>query len=267
MPGQIIVFSDLDGSLLDHDTYAYDDALPALNVLRVSNIPLILCSSKTAAEMAPLRAVLGFADCAAIVENGAGILAPFAHIPEPAPHHARLLQIVKHLPAEPGNQFCGFTDWDNATLQKHTGLDASQAILAARRDYTEPGLWLGDDRARTEFIEILALAGVVAQQGGRFLTLGFATNKAQRMQEIVRTYATTQSGGVTSIALGDAPNDIDMLQQADYGIVIPNPAHAAIPKLTGESSGCIVRASEAGPAGWNATLLALLKKINQLDGD
>ena len=41
------IFSDLDGTLLDHDTYGYEPARPALALLGRKNIPLILCSSKT----------------------------------------------------------------------------------------------------------------------------------------------------------------------------------------------------------------------------
>ena len=73
MTARVIVFTDLDGTLLDHESYGYAPALPLLSRLRAAGIPLILASSKTAAEIAPLRADLGFADCPAIVENGAGI--------------------------------------------------------------------------------------------------------------------------------------------------------------------------------------------------
>jgi hypothetical protein len=70
----LIVFSDLDGTLLDHETYSWQPAAPALDALKQRGIPLILASSKTAAEIAGLRAEMGFADCPAIVENGAGML-------------------------------------------------------------------------------------------------------------------------------------------------------------------------------------------------
>ena len=88
MKGFLIVFSDLDGTLLDHDSYGYDAAAAALAALRARNIPLILCSSKTAAELVPLRAELGFENCAAIVENGAGILAARETRVTPEPSHA-----------------------------------------------------------------------------------------------------------------------------------------------------------------------------------
>ena len=66
----LIVFSDLDGTLLDHGNYSHSAAAPALARLRHLEVPLILASSKTAAEIVPLRDELGFSDCEAIVENG-----------------------------------------------------------------------------------------------------------------------------------------------------------------------------------------------------
>ena len=130
----IIVFSDLDGTLLDHETYAWDAAVPALGILRQRKIPLVLCSSKTAAEIFPLRAELGFADCPAIVENGAGLLPARTSRPTPPPTHARLLQVVQSLPPSLHESFSGFSSWSLEQLQANTGLDADGARHAACRD-------------------------------------------------------------------------------------------------------------------------------------
>ena len=68
----MIVFTDLDGTLLDHETYRFDAALPALETLAARGVPLVLATSKTAAEIGPIRQALG-RDVPAIVENGGGI--------------------------------------------------------------------------------------------------------------------------------------------------------------------------------------------------
>ena len=71
----LIVFTDLDGTLLDHDTYSWQEAAPALEALRIKGVPLILCSSKTRAEMLVLWQELGLSH-PFITENGGGIFAP-----------------------------------------------------------------------------------------------------------------------------------------------------------------------------------------------
>ena len=47
----LLVFSDLDGTLLDSHSYDWQPAAPWLSRLREANVPVILCSSKTSAEM------------------------------------------------------------------------------------------------------------------------------------------------------------------------------------------------------------------------
>jgi len=253
-----IVFTDLDGTLLDHQTYGYEAARPALARLRDRGIPLVLCTSKTAAEILALRDNPDFRDCAAIVENGAGLLDPGSREPVPTPTHARLMDLVDSLPGHLRNTFSGFSNWSLETLVEFTGLDTHSARRAARRDYSEPGLWQGSAQERREFEAELGRLGVVMQQGGRFLTLGFPASKADRMREMIAASEASRGVPVTAIALGDAANDIEMLEHADIGIVVPNPAHAGIPTLAGESRGRIMRATAAGPAGWNDSLLALL---------
>ncbi len=54
MNKHIVVFTDLDGTLLDHDSYSYTAAEPALDFIRNNNIPLIFTTSKTAIEVEEL---------------------------------------------------------------------------------------------------------------------------------------------------------------------------------------------------------------------
>ena len=57
-----IIFSDLDGTLLDHKTYTFDPALEALSIIKSRQIPLILSSSKTRAEIERIQSHLALKD-------------------------------------------------------------------------------------------------------------------------------------------------------------------------------------------------------------
>jgi hypothetical protein len=70
-----VVFTDLDGTLLDHDTYGWEEALPALERCKRLLIPIVLVSSKTRAEMDQLRIKLSIS-APFISENGGGIFSP-----------------------------------------------------------------------------------------------------------------------------------------------------------------------------------------------
>ncbi|MEM9392685.1 MAG: HAD-IIB family hydrolase [Pseudomonadota bacterium] len=249
----LIVFTDLDGTLLDHDTYSYEAARPALQNLARLGAPVILASSKTAAEIAPLREELRLSACPAIVENGAGVLEAASPPDEDSAVYGRLRQALAELPADIRRAYHGFGDMSVAEVADCTGLSLDKAALAKTRAFSEPGLWQGAADRLPGFLKALAQKGIAARQGGRFLTLSFGGTKADRMADIL-----AQFGSPFSIALGDAPNDIEMLERADLGIVIANPHSAALPPLAGETAGRIRRSTKPGPDGWNTEVLRVI---------
>ncbi|MBU2962272.1 HAD-IIB family hydrolase [Citreicella sp. C3M06] len=255
-----IVFTDLDGTLLDHDSYSYAAAQPALDALRRAGIPLILASSKTAAEIAPLHAALGLGDWPIIAENGAARLIPGAAVSDRSIYH-RLRSTLDALPADLRAPYRGFGDMDDAEVARITGLPLPGAALARARQYSEPGLWSGSAAGLDAFLAALGAQGITARRGGRFLTLSFGGTKAGQMAAIMRDL-----GRDTAIALGDAPNDIEMIETARYGIVIRNDHGSGIAPLAGEATGRILRSTSPGPKGWNTELLALLGRLGVTEG-
>jgi mannosyl-3-phosphoglycerate phosphatase len=233
----LIVFTDLDGTLLDHESYSFDPARPALDRLALAGIPLILASSKTAAEIDAVRRAVGCSDYPAIVENGAGLLD----------------QVSPYLRA----YFVGFSDLGVTGVARVTRLPPDNAALAAKRQFSEPGLWHGGPEDLYEFLHALERLGVVARRGGRFLTLSFGRSKADRMDEIAARY-----GNPPRLALGDAPNDREMIETADHGVIVANPHGAPLPPLSGEKAGRIQRTTAPGPEGWNTAVLELLDTLD-----
>ncbi|MEM5502218.1 HAD-IIB family hydrolase [Ahrensia kielensis] len=252
---KLLIFTDLDGTLLDHETYSYEAALPAIERLRQLDIGLVLASSKTAAEIAPLRAELGFSHCPAIVENGAGLLAPHMQAGEASGDYAKIQSALNTLPDELRSQFTGFSQMSVEDVIAMTGLTREASQLAKNRQFSEPGIFHGTSQQREMFLKAAKGAGLIAKQGGRFLTFSFGGDKAEQMQAILAK----QENETISIALGDAPNDIAMLEAADIGIIIPNPAHDKIKHLAGEDNGKIIRAFKKGPEGWNLNVLKLVE--------
>lgn len=246
---KLLVFTDLDGTLLDHDTYDYTAAQPALRMLKDKAIPLILASSKTGAELAEFRSALSLQAWPAIVENGAGELAPGDDPVFDPREYLEIRSILKHLPASMRQWFRGFGDMSLEQLTASTGLPAGSARLAQRRAFTEPGLFSGNEIEKQRFIAELDRHGISAKDGGRFLTLSFGRTKADGLYSISKRLCATHT-----IALGDAPNDRDMLLAATQAVIVRND-HA--PEI-GEVPGAL-RTELAGPAGWNKALLGLLQ--------
>ena len=254
---RIVVFTDLDGTLLDHETYSWAPAQPALDLAKANDIPVVLASSKTAAEIADIRAAIGFDHVPAIVENGAGILPPFAAAGDDRSVHDKIIAILNDLPADLRGGFEGFTDWGADGVARETGLPREQAIKAHARQFSEPGLWRGSADREAEFIHALMARGVHARRGGRYLTLSFGATKADRVSEIINSYAPCRS-----IALGDAPNDVEMLETADFGVIISNAHAKPLPPLPSEATGKIIRTTQDGPTGWNQAVTQFVSQYS-----
>lgn len=254
----LLVFTDLDGTLLDHHDYRFDAAKPALAALRARNVPVVLASSKTAAEIAPLHVELDLGDAPAIVENGAATIQPGTDASEDRSEYHALRQCLTDLPPQLRQAFRGFGDMSVADIVDVTGLEPAQASLARQRQFSEPGLWTGTEEERHDFEAALAEMGVTARSGGRFLALSFGGTKAQQMDGIIARFAPLRT-----IALGDAPNDVEMLKHADFGVIIRNDHGPGFPHLNAENTGQIRRTTACGPEGWNQAILDILKELDQ----
>ncbi len=250
----IVVFSDLDGTLLDHDTYGWDAAQPILDHLAAINAPVILATSKTAAEVLPLQDQMGLSGLPAIVENGAGLVG-LDGADAAANDYAKLRTCLDRVPHPLRSHFTGFGDLSVDQVADITGLTKSAAKGAKTRAFSEPGLWSGTDADKDTFIETLLKIGVHARMGGRFLTLSFGKTKKDRMADVSAHFAPD-----LTVALGDAPNDIEMLEMADYGFIINNPHHTALPPLAGETDGRILRTHASGPHGWAEAMTGFLSR-------
>ncbi|TPP10786.1 HAD-IIB family hydrolase [Rhizobium glycinendophyticum] len=256
-----LVFTDLDGTLLDHDSYSFEAARPALELLKARGIPLILASSKTEAEMRPIAEAIRISH-PMIVENGAGVVGMGQDDKGPdtqssSPYN-QLRSLLRKLPKELCGSFEGFGDWDVARISRETGLPLASAELARRRRFSEPGHFMGSEAQKRAFLDAIASEGFTAAQGGRFLTLMPKTSKAERMAEVVAHYQRGLDAPVRTVALGDAPNDLAMLEAADCGIIIVNPAHPPLPVMDRERRGKILRSQQAGPLGWNIMIHQLV---------
>ncbi|NEO25915.1 MAG: HAD hydrolase family protein, partial [Kamptonema sp. SIO4C4] len=93
---QLLIFTDLDGTLLGSDDYRYEAAVPAIAQLQQRAIPLIPVTSKTRAEVEVLRHALHLTD-PFIVENGSGIFIPVGdrHFTHEAEEHAQEYHLLR----------------------------------------------------------------------------------------------------------------------------------------------------------------------------
>ncbi|MCL7943992.1 HAD-IIB family hydrolase [Marinobacter sp. ATCH36] len=258
---RLIVFSDLDGTLLDHYNYDWSAARPALERLAAGGIPVVLNSSKTAGEVRVVRDDMGNAS-PFIVENGAAVIIP-ANCFGPGPEHVEtfgacreeILAVLAQLRDE-GFQFRSFSDMSAAELARHSGLSESAAELAKDRVGTEPLLWEGDEASLDDFRQKLAAQNCRLVQGGRFLHAMGIFDKADGVRFLLGKYEGQYAAEkIIAIALGDSPNDQYMLKEADIAVIIKG---VQSDRVSLPSQSRAIRSIKEGPAGWNECVLNLL---------
>jgi len=258
----LLVFSDLDGSLLDHHDYSFEAALPVLDTLRQRDIPLVLASSKTCEEMLELREMLGNHH-PFIVENGAAIYVPLDYFPrepapsvlrddyrvfEMAPARERWLAELALLQQEFPGQYESFHDAGVAGIAAMTGLSESQARAASRRCYSEPVRWLGAPEDEARFIQRLQQAGATVARGGRFLSVSGDCDKGRALAWLRNLYREANpAGAVADLAVGDSDNDRHMLEAAGTALLIRSPVHG-FPVLARDEG--VIFSDRFGPEGW-----------------
>lgn len=275
MSDSVLVITDLDGSLLDHYTYSYEAAQPMIDRLKRDGIPLVLCSSKTRAEMQQLRAELDLDD-PYIVENGAAIYLPKTACPDapegaesvddewrvafgrPRAHWGSLLQ---RLPDELRCAYRSFGSLTVGQIADMTGLSMEGARLAAQREFGEPLQWRGNVEEKQQLMARLEQLGARVLEGGRFLHVVGDWDKGRALQWLAAHMAKTTGQRPITIALGDSHNDVAMLEAADSAIVIRSPVHPA-PTLSRAEPALLTEAT--GPRGWAQ---GLSQTLDQLAGD
>jgi len=258
----LMVYTDLDGTLLDHDSYSFAPARPALERLAGLGVPVIPVSSKTLAELAELNRTLGLqGPC--IAENGGLIAIPrgyFALAPRwrsygdfelelMSPDYVEIARTLAEIRQQRGFDFAGFADLSAADVGALTGLETAEAERARQRLCSEPIVWRDSQPALDAFREELKLRDLALVKGGRFHhVLGCATDKATAIEKLAARYAGNGFTDFTRIALGDSPNDVSMLRSADVAVIIRRKDGSHLDVRT-DARRVLTRAS--GPRGWN----------------
>jgi len=252
----LIVFTDLDGSLMEHETYSIDPAREALDALAAREIPLVLNSSKTAEEMLSVQERLNL-HCPFISENGAALHRKTKPTLEFGTRRASWLEKIHQLREQHNYSFQGFSDWTSAEISAITGLDAEQALLAKTRLYSEPVLWRDSESALQSFQQQLSEMGLRILQGGRFKSIQGAYDKSDAMRTVIAEQREqNKQQEVITVALGDSPNDAAMLNSADIAVVIKSAKSNLIRCSEAKQ---IIHTKMPGPAGWNMAILYILK--------
>ena len=264
---RFVVFTDLDGTLLDPATYAWTAATRALEEIRRRKIPLVICSSKTRSEIEALRKELNNQD-PFIVENGGAIFIPDGYFPFIYPFskqitaysvielgmpYSRLTEALTKIALETGTKIKGYAQLTAEEIAKQTGLSVEEAQRAKQRDYDEPFV-VGSGIHPAPVLKAIERTGLRWTKGGLYYHLTGDNDKGKAVNLLTELFK-QKWGTATTIGLGDSLNDQPMLSVVDHPVLVQKPDGTYEDAIQPKG---LIKASGVGPAGWNSALLKLL---------
>jgi mannosyl-3-phosphoglycerate phosphatase len=267
-----VLFSDLDGTLLDRDTYSFSGAEEALCRIADLDVPLVLATSKTRSEVELYRQRLSNKQ-PFIVENGAAAFIPagyFSQLPSslsrtgdyfvielgvPRTAIRKVLDILKERIPVP---LRGFGDLTPEEIAGISNLGVEEAKLSMMREYTEP--FIPDETLTDDLLaqirETTREFGLKLTVGEKFVHLSGPHSKGELVRRLIALFKDTL-GDVLTVALGDGKNDIEMLTECQVAVVMKKKSGLLDEDVLRSVPGA--HTFEAGPAGWNKAVIEVIE--------
>lgn len=270
---KLVIFTDLDGTLLD-DSYSFAPALPALEILRMKGIPWVICSSKTRPEIEYYRTRLSNTD-PYTVENGGAVYIPkgyFYHMGTGLGYASSTSEYVVINLGEryeclrkellrlrvKGFSVKGFGDMTAKEVSRFTGLNHREAELAKQREFDEPFVFEGSEKEFKSLVDLVRQDGFFCLEGGALHHLAGANDKGKAISVLIDLYR-RKFRKIVTVALGDGPNDIPMLQTVDYPVVVQKTDGSIDARMKGFG---FAESDAPGPIGWNEAVLQVIEKMS-----
>jgi mannosyl-3-phosphoglycerate phosphatase len=256
---KIVIFTDLDGTLLDYYTYSCEMVMPLVTKLKNTGVAIVFCSSKTRAEQEVYRQRLGL-DSPFIVEDGGAILIDKGYFSFPYEYHRvidgyqvielgmpyeEIRRIINEVRQQNNLTFKGFGDMDAIQVANLTGLDLASARLARKREYEETLNLTGSEPEIGLILSKIEEAGLSLSRGSRFYSVTGGNNKGKAVSVLIELFK-RKLGRIKTIGVGDSPNDMPMLAEVNVPVLVQKPGgyweELEIPNL--------YRVEGIGPEGW-----------------
>ena len=259
----LIIFTDLDGSLLHRDNFKFDEIKDYIKSLIDEGIIIIPNTSKTEKETVDFLNELG-SELPFISENGSvinGLNLLKKDLPQKLILGRDKSELLKIFNKEvPKNLIikCKWLYLMNKDIQTNIlGLSKDSLRLALDRKFTIPFVFEGTKNEKIELNKILKVKGLTLQEGGRVINLCDNVSKAKAMKIFLR-FLKKNKKELKSIAVGDNYNDLDMLKNADIACLVFNDQF----KQDQIHLDNLIVSNKPSPEGWADVIKMALAKLN-----
>jgi mannosyl-3-phosphoglycerate phosphatase len=267
-----LIFTALEGALLDPRTGSFPEAEEALSELERRRIPLILVTSRTRAEIEPLRRKLGHGH-PFITESGGGIFFPDGYFNLKIPGAERSGRYLCVALGRPYEEACavlddiageisvgvaGFHHMSSREVAENTGLRPRDAELARSREFDEPFFFTSaDEQAIARFVAAARERGFNARPGQPFWHFSSGCDAARAVRLLTKLFRDATRTKLRAVGIGSATEDLPWLSAVDHAVLLPGPDVAPEHPDTLPLKD-FIPSDTRGPSGWNTSVLNII---------
>ena len=263
---KVVIFTDLDGSLLHRDTFKFDTIKDYISSLVDQGIIIIPNSSKTEKEIEKFNEELGV-KLPYISENGSsiqGLNLINVNFPNKiilSREKEELLEVfMDKVPEQLRDKCVQISKINKKDQEKIFGQKEGDLKNALNRKYTLPFLFKGGKNEKNKLLKVLNSNSLTLQEGGRVLNLCDNINKVKSMNKVIKILKKTEDK-IKSIAVGDNYNDLDMLKNCDIPCLVFNDKF----KMDQINIDNLIFSNKPSPEGWADVIKKALVKLGYND--
>jgi len=272
-----LIFTAFEGALVDSRTDSFSGAEEALAELARRGIAFILLTSRTRAEIEPIRRKLEH-NHPFVTENGGGIFFPDGYFNLKIPGAARVGRYLGIAQGRPYVEVCaaldeiadecsvgiaGFHHMSVREIAENTGLRTRNAEFAREREFDEPFFFTSaDEKAIARFVETARERGFDTRRGPTFWHFSSGCNAAQAVRFLARIFREATHSKLRLVGVGGSDEDLAWLGAVDVAVLLQNSQDAE--KRPAESqknlgrNKTIATGDAPGPSGWNRAILNII---------
>lgn len=272
-----LIFSALEGALVDPRTGSFSGAEEALSDLQRRKIAYVLLTRRTREEVDPIRRKLGH-NHPFVTENGGGIFFPDGYFSLRIPGAVRTARYLSIAQGRPYKEVCqaldeiaeecavgvaGFHHMSLREIANNTGLRPREAELARAREFDEPFYFTSRSaKSIARFVEAARARGFDTRLGPTFWHLSAGCDAARAVRTLAQLFREATHIKLRLVGIGGGDQDLPWLRAVDQAVLLPD-SHA-IANTSGSAEETLARArtivtgDAPGAIGWNKAVLNII---------
>ena len=272
-----LIFSALEGALVDPLTNSFSGAEEALSELERRKIAYVLLTARTREQVDPIRRKLGH-NHPFVTENGGGIFFPDGYFSLRIPGAVRTARYLSIAQGRPYKEVCealdeiaeecavgvaGFHHMSLREIADNTGLRPREAELARAREFDEPFYFTSaSENAIARFVEAARTRGFDTRRGPTFWHLSAGCDAARAVRTLAQLFREATHMKLRLVGIGGGDKDLPWLRAADQAVLLPDSRKTAdasgSTQATLAHSRTIVAGDVPGAIGWNKAVLNII---------